>query len=114
MNLFSEEFAKYDVKAGQVLLTHAIFDNRSAYLNARNTLNTMLELGIIPVINENDSVAVEEIKLGDNDRLGALVALLTDADLYIMLSEHRRLLHRLRARIRCSCSGLSISTLWNR
>lgn len=76
-----------NITVGQVLLTHTIFDNRSAYLNARNTLNTMLEMGIIPIINENDSVAVDEIKFGDNDRLGALVALLTDADIYIMLTD---------------------------
>jgi glutamate 5-kinase len=87
MEVFQDEFAKYGIKVGQVLLTHFIFENRSSYLNARNTLNTMLKMGIIPVINENDSVAVDEIKFGDNDRLGALVALLIDADLYIMLSD---------------------------
>ncbi len=87
MQIFKKEFAKYSMSIGQVLLTHYIFDNRSSYLNARNTLNSMLELGIIPIINENDSVAVEEIKVGENDRLGAYVSLLTDADLYIMLSD---------------------------
>lgn len=80
-------FAPHGIRVGQVLLTHNIFEDRGAYLNARNTLNTMLSMGIIPVINENDSVAVEEIKFGDNDRLGALVALLMDADLYIILSD---------------------------
>ncbi|OHD54807.1 MAG: glutamate 5-kinase [Spirochaetes bacterium GWF1_51_8] len=87
MELFKQKFAAHGIPVGQVLLTHAIFDNRNTYLNARNTLNTMLEMGIVPVINENDSVAVEEIRFGDNDRLGALVALLTDSDLYIMLSD---------------------------
>lgn len=87
MNLFKDEFAKYNLKVGQVLLTHTIFDNRNAYLNARNTLDSMLELGIIPIINENDSVAVEEIKVGDNDRLGAFVSLMAAADCYVMLSD---------------------------
>ncbi len=87
MDLFQKEFSKYNIQVGQVLLTYYIFENRSAYLNARNTLNSMLEMDIVPVINENDSVAVEEIKVGDNDRLGAFVTLLVDADLYIMLSD---------------------------
>jgi glutamate 5-kinase len=87
MHELDHAFSQYGLHVGQVLLTHTIFDHRGAYLNARNTLNTMLGLNIIPVINENDSVAVEEIKLGDNDRLGALVSLLVDADLYIILSD---------------------------
>jgi glutamate 5-kinase len=87
MELFKAEFAKHQSKIGQVLLTYYILDNREAYLNAKNTLNSMLEMNIIPIINENDSVAVEEIKVGDNDRLGAFVSLLVDADLYIMLSD---------------------------
>lgn len=87
MELFKAEFAKYGVRVGQVLLTHFIFDNRSAYLNARNTLNTMLEMGVIPIINENDSVATEEIKVGQNDSLGAYVSLLVSADLYVMLTD---------------------------
>lgn len=87
MELFKEEFGKYGMQVGQVLLTYFIFENRAAYLNAKNTLNSMLEMNIIPIINENDSVAVEEIKVGDNDRLGAFVSLLIDADLYIMLSD---------------------------
>lgn len=87
MGLLKEEFSKYKISVGQVLLTYAIIENRSAYQNAGNTLNTMLDMGIVPVINENDSVAVEEIKVGDNDRLGAFVSQLVDADLYIMLSD---------------------------
>lgn len=87
MQLFQEELARHGMKAGQVLLTHYIFENRKTYLNARNTLNAMLGMGIIPIINENDSVAVDEIKFGDNDRLGALVTLLINADLYIMLTD---------------------------
>ncbi len=87
MHELDHAFSQHGLHVGQVLLTHTIFDHRGAYLNARNTLNTMIDMGIIPVINENDSVAVEEIKLGDNDRLGALVSLLIDADLYIILSD---------------------------
>lgn len=86
MQIYKDEFRKYGMAVGQVLLTHYIFDNRTSYLNARNTLNSMLEMGIIPVINENDSVAVDEIKVGENDRLGAYVSLLSDSNLYIMLS----------------------------
>ncbi len=87
MHELDHAFGASNMLVGQVLLTHNIFEHRGAYLNARNTLNTMLSMKIIPVINENDSVAVEEIKFGDNDRLGALVALLVDADLYIILSD---------------------------
>lgn len=87
MGLLKEEFSKYKINVGQVLLTYAIIENRSAYENAGNTLNNMLDMGIVPVINENDSVAVEEIKVGDNDRLGAYVSQLVNADLYIMLSD---------------------------
>ncbi len=87
MNVFSRAFEKHGLLTGQVLLTHAIFEMRGAYLNARNTLERMLKMDIVPVINENDSVAVDEIKVGDNDRLGAMVATLIDADLYIILSD---------------------------
>ncbi|URA09284.1 glutamate 5-kinase [Thermospira aquatica] len=87
MSFFAEKFQKRKTWIGQVLLTHYIFDNRKTYLNARNTLNTMLEMGIIPVINENDSVATDEIQFGDNDRLGAYVSVMVGADLYIMLTD---------------------------
>ncbi len=87
MAFLAERFRKRQAWIGQVLLTHYIFDNRKTYLNARNTLNTMLEMGIIPVINENDSVATEEIQFGDNDRLGAYVSVMVGADLYIMLTD---------------------------
>ncbi|MCX7882833.1 MAG: glutamate 5-kinase [Brevinematales bacterium] len=87
MNFLLEKFRIHNLWVGQVLLTHYIFDNRRTYLNARNTLMTMLEMGIIPIINENDSVATEEIQFGDNDRLGAYVSVMMDADLYIMLTD---------------------------
>ena len=72
--------------AGLVLLTHDDFDNRLRYLHGRHTIETLLERGAIPVVNENDTVAVEEILLGDNDRLGAMVAAMVDADRYVILT----------------------------
>lgn len=87
METLREVFERHGIHIGQVLLTHYIFENRKTYLNAENTLSEMLNLGILPVINENDSVATNEIRVGDNDNLGAHVALLTDADLYIMLTD---------------------------
>ncbi len=87
MKLFQQEFARHGIRVGQVLLTYAVLDNRTAYQNASNTLNAMLDMGIVPIINENDSVAVDEIKVGDNDRLGAYVSQLVNADLYVMLTD---------------------------
>jgi glutamate 5-kinase len=79
-------FAKYGIPVGQVLLTHADMRQRERHLNARNTLSYLLQAGAVPVINENDTVAVEEIKVGDNDLLSALVMTLVQADLLIMLT----------------------------
>ena len=76
-----------DVPAAQVLLSHDDLRNRRRYLNARNTLLELLRLGAVPVINENDTVAVEELKLGDNDNLAAIVAALVDADLLLIASD---------------------------
>ncbi len=87
MELLDSEFESVGLKVGQVLLTHYIFDQRNTWLNARNTVLTMLTMDFIPIINENDSVAVDEIKFGDNDRLGAMVSLLIEADLYVILSD---------------------------
>ena len=75
------------VGSAQVLLTHADLADRERYLNARSTLMTLLELGVVPVINENDTVVNDEIKFGDNDTLGALVANLLDADLLVILTD---------------------------
>ncbi|CAK0739296.1 Glutamate 5-kinase [Gammaproteobacteria bacterium] len=80
-------FQQYHIHTAQVLLTHEDLTDRERYLNARSTLCTLLILGVIPVINENDTVATEEIKLGDNDTLGALVAGLVDADLLVILTD---------------------------
>ncbi len=80
-------FRKHGLHAAQVLLTHADMANRERYLNARSTLTTLLSLRVIPIINENDTVVTEEIKFGDNDTLGALVANLIEADVLIILTD---------------------------
>ncbi|OGX34957.1 MAG: glutamate 5-kinase [Omnitrophica WOR_2 bacterium RIFCSPHIGHO2_02_FULL_52_10] len=87
MRRYNELFKRNKLKCAQVLLTWDDFDNRLRHNNARHTLNTMLAWGVIPVINENDTVSTEEIKFGDNDRLSALVASLVQADLLIILSD---------------------------
>lgn len=87
MLLWEQAFSWYDLKVAQVLLTAEDLAHRHRYLNARQTLETLLEWGIIPIINENDTVMVEEIKFGDNDQLSALIASLVGADLLILLSD---------------------------
>lgn len=80
-------FEKYGIKVGQVLLTQYDVVHRQQYLNSRNALNTLLKSGIVPIINENDVTAVDEIKFGDNDTLAALVSNLVRADVLILLSD---------------------------
>ncbi len=80
-------FKRYGIPVGQVLLTAQDISDRSRYLNARNTLTTLLGFGVLPIVNENDTVAVEEIKVGDNDNLSAHVAALIDADLLVLLTD---------------------------
>ena len=80
-------FRRHDLRTAQVLLTHADLADRQRYLNARATLRTLLELGAIPVINENDTVVTDEIKFGDNDTLAALVTNLIEADALIILTD---------------------------
>jgi glutamate 5-kinase len=80
-------FRSHGLHTAQVLLTHADMADRQRYLNARSTLRTLLQLGVIPVINENDTVVTDEIKLGDNDTLGALVTNLVEADALIILTD---------------------------
>ncbi|MGH7831636.1 MAG: glutamate 5-kinase, partial [Candidatus Binatia bacterium] len=87
MALYERYFSRFDKSVAQVLLTHEDLANRTRYLNAKHTLLTLLESGIIPIVNENDTVAVEEMKFGDNDQLSSLVATLLEADLLIMLSD---------------------------
>ncbi|MGE5129914.1 MAG: glutamate 5-kinase [Sphingomonadaceae bacterium] len=80
-------FREHGLSTAQILLTHADLADRQRYLNARSTLRKLLELGVIPVINENDTVVTDEIKFGDNDTLGALVANLIEADVLIILTD---------------------------
>ena len=87
MALYERCFSRFDKSVAQVLLTHEDLADRRRYLNAKHTLQTLLDLSIIPVVNENDTVAVEEMKFGDNDHLSALVATLLEADLLVMLSD---------------------------
>jgi len=87
MNVYQEYFSKLDITIAQVLLTRQDFDDRQAYLNARNTMLTLLELGAVPIINENDTVATEEIKIGENDTLSALVAAKINADYVILFTD---------------------------
>lgn len=84
-------FQAHGIHSAQILLTHADLSNRRRYLNARSTLRALLQFGTIPVINENDSVSNEEIRFGDNDTLGALVANLIEADLLIILTDQQGL-----------------------
>jgi glutamate 5-kinase len=87
MTLYQKLFSALQMQIGQVLLTRDDLEDRRRYLNARETLLRLLGLGIVPIINENDSVSVEEIQFGDNDFLSALVAGLIDADLLILLTD---------------------------
>ncbi|MEI2998680.1 MAG: glutamate 5-kinase [Senegalimassilia faecalis] len=84
---YAEVFARHGIVTSTVLLTRRDTADRQAYLHARNTLLRLLDLGVVPIINENDTVAVEQIKFGDNDTLAALAACLIDADLLVILSD---------------------------
>ncbi|MGD8242264.1 MAG: glutamate 5-kinase [Desulfobacterales bacterium] len=84
---WEKAFARYEKKVAQMLLTAEDMTNRQRYLNARNTLNTLLAWGVLPIINENDTVMVDEIRFGDNDNLAAVIALLMDADILINLTD---------------------------
>ncbi len=88
---YQDLFGSHKVTIAQVLLTHADIANRERYLNARSTMLTLLELGAVPIINENDTVATEEICFGDNDSLGALVANLVDAEVLVILTDQQGL-----------------------
>lgn len=89
--IWEDLFSIYDLHIGQLLLTKADLENRERYLNARDTLTAMLDYGVIPVINENDAVAVSEIKVGDNDNLAALIGVLIEADEVILLTDQKGL-----------------------
>ncbi len=94
MAVYADVFQRSDVIVGQVLLIHDDLRSRVRHLNARHTLQALLESDVLPIINENDTVAVDEIRFGDNDFLGALAATLIDADLYVILSHVEGLLSR--------------------
>jgi glutamate 5-kinase len=88
---YESAFTKYDLHTAQVLLTHDDLSDRRRYLNARTTLTTLLALGVIPIINENDTVTTDEIRFGDNDTLGALVTNLIEADVLVLLTDQHGL-----------------------
>ncbi|QNM96665.1 glutamate 5-kinase [Chitinimonas koreensis] len=88
---YERGFKAHGLKTAQILLTHEDLADRTRYLNARSTLLTLLDLGVIPIINENDTVSTDEIKVGDNDTLGALVTNLIDADALVILTDQRGL-----------------------
>jgi glutamate 5-kinase len=87
MHRYTEAFDERGLVAGQVLLTKSVLADREQYLHARTALSKMLESGVVPIVNENDTVAVEELRLGDNDRLAALVSHLVDARLLVLLTD---------------------------
>lgn len=84
---YESKFQQYNVHTAQVLFTHEDMADRQRYLNARSTLNRLLDLNVVPVVNENDTVATEEIRFGDNDRLAAVTANLVEADLLVILTD---------------------------
>lgn len=88
---WESSFQRHDVQPAQVLLTHADHSNRQRYLNARSALRTLLDMGVVPVVNENDTVVTDEIRFGDNDTLGALVANLVEADVLVILTDQNGL-----------------------
>ena len=85
--VYESKFAGHGIISAQILLTHADLADRTRYLNARSAMFTLLRLGVVPVINENDTVITDEIKVGDNDTLGALVANLIEADALVILTD---------------------------
>jgi glutamate 5-kinase len=99
LQAFEAAFAAHGLHAAQVLLTHAEVANRQRYLNARAAMDAMIELGAVPIINENDTVSTEELQFGDNDQLAAMVAPLAGADLLVLLTDVEGLLDAEKQRI---------------
>lgn len=91
---FESRFQQHSIHTAQILLTHEDLSNRQRYLNARSTLKTLLSLGAIPIINENDTVATDEIRFGDNDTLAALVSNLVEADTLVILTDQQGLFNK--------------------
>ncbi len=87
MHIYDSLFANFDKNIAQVLLTHADLAHRKRYLNFKNTILTLLKMGVIPIINENDTVSTEELQFGDNDNLGALVTNLIEGDIFLCLTD---------------------------
>jgi len=87
MHIYDTSFSVYGKNIAQILLTHSDLANRDRYLNVRNTILTLFRFGVIPIINENDTVSVEELRFGDNDNLGALITNLIEADMFICLTD---------------------------
>ncbi|HEB70167.1 MAG TPA: glutamate 5-kinase, partial [Desulfobulbus sp.] len=87
MQAYEQAFARHRQQVAQVLLTHSDLSHRDRYLNVRNTINTLFEFGVVPIINENDTVSVEELRFGDNDTLGALITNMIGADMFIILTD---------------------------
>ncbi|MCP5227497.1 glutamate 5-kinase [Accumulibacter sp.] len=106
VQVYERAFAKYSLHTAQVLLTHDDLADRKRYLNARSTLSTLLRFGVVPIVNENDTVVTDEIKFGDNDTLAALVANLVEADCLIILTDQQGLF---TADPRKDCSASLIS-----
>ncbi|HVP87300.1 MAG TPA: glutamate 5-kinase, partial [Casimicrobiaceae bacterium] len=87
VHAYETAFARFGLHTAQILLTHEDLSDRRRYLNARSTITTLLSLGVIPVINENDTVTTDEIRFGDNDTLGALVTNLIEAEVLVLLTD---------------------------
>lgn len=88
---YEDNFARFDIRTAQILLTHDDLSNRKRYLNARSALRTLIDLGVVAIVNENDTVVTDEIRFGDNDTLGALVVNLLEADALIILTDQEGL-----------------------
>lgn len=91
---YESGFERFDILTAQILLTHDDLADRRRYLNARGTLSTLLSHGVLPIVNENDTVTTDEIRLGDNDTLGAQVANLIDADVLVLLTDQQGLFNK--------------------
>ena len=91
MSTYSELFAKYNLKVAQVLLTHDDLEDQDRHLNARNTIVSLLDKGVIPIVNENDAVSYTELKFGDNDRLSAIVAIVVKAEKLVLITNQEGL-----------------------
>lgn len=87
MQAYEQAFLRHDLQVAQLLLTHADLSDRSRYLNVRNTIETLFDFGVVPIINENDTVSVEELRFGDNDTLAALITNMIGADMLILLTD---------------------------